>query len=175
MWPQLAFGVVVMGLAWIGAPALFWWGLVMTAGYVLAIPFGVWLAEPKLGELMARWKLCAIPEEIDTPVEVAPCRGTSLMRPHTDSAIRRAREALGSHLGALERSLEVYYGNPRRDAAMDALYARFLPKGGLAFDIGSHVGDRVASFRRLGARSWRWSRSHSAPWRSAPSMAATPT
>ncbi len=70
LWPQLAFGVVVMGLAWIGAPALFWWGLVMTAGYVLAIPFGVWLAEPKLGELMARWKLCAIPEEIDTPPEV---------------------------------------------------------------------------------------------------------
>jgi membrane glycosyltransferase len=70
MWPQLAFGVVVMGLAFIGAPALFWWGLVMTAGYVLAIPFGVWLAEPKLGEWMARWRLCAIPEEIETPAEV---------------------------------------------------------------------------------------------------------
>jgi FkbM family methyltransferase len=73
-------------------------------------------------------------------------------RPHTDSAIRRAREALGGKLGPLERSLEVYYGDPARDAAMDALYARFLPKGGLAFDIGSHVGDRIASFRRLGAR-----------------------
>jgi FkbM family methyltransferase len=35
---------------------------------------------------------------------------------------------------------------------MDDLYRRFVPKGGLAFDIGSHVGDRVASFRRLGAR-----------------------
>ncbi len=70
MWPQLAFGIIVMGLAWIGAPALFWWGLIMTAGYVLAIPFGVGLAEPKLGELMARWRLCAIPEEIDTPAEV---------------------------------------------------------------------------------------------------------
>ncbi len=74
------------------------------------------------------------------------------MRPHTQSAIRRAREALGSHGSALERSLAVYYGNPERDAAMDALYARFVPKGGLAFDIGSHVGDRIASFRRLGAR-----------------------
>jgi FkbM family methyltransferase len=73
-------------------------------------------------------------------------------RPHTDSAVRRAKEALGSHLGALERSLEVYYGDPERDAAMDALYARFVKPGGLAFDIGSHVGDRIASFRRLGAR-----------------------
>lgn len=73
-------------------------------------------------------------------------------RPHTESAIRRAREALGSSLGALERSLEVYYGDPVRDAAMDALYARFVPRSGLAFDIGSHVGDRIASFRRIGAR-----------------------
>jgi FkbM family methyltransferase len=76
----------------------------------------------------------------------------SEVRPHTESAIKRAREALGGKLGALERSLEVYYGNPDRDAAMDMLYARFVPTGGLAFDIGSHVGDRIASFRRLGAR-----------------------
>jgi FkbM family methyltransferase len=70
----------------------------------------------------------------------------------SDDALRRAREALGGKLGALERSLVVYYGDARRDAAMDALYARFVPRGGLAFDIGSHVGDRIASFRRLGAR-----------------------
>ena len=39
-----------------------------------------------------------------------------------------------------------------RDAAMDALYARFVKPGDLAFDIGSHVGDRIGSFRRVGAR-----------------------
>jgi FkbM family methyltransferase len=53
---------------------------------------------------------------------------------------------------ALQPSLDVYYGDPERDAAMDALYARFVRPGALAFDIGSHVGDRIASFRRLGAR-----------------------
>lgn len=53
---------------------------------------------------------------------------------------------------ALARSLDVYYGDASRDAAMDALYSRFVRAGDLAFDIGSHVGDRVASFRRLGAR-----------------------
>jgi hypothetical protein len=42
----------------------------------------------------------------------------------------------------LRRSLEVYYGDAARDAAMDALYARFLRAGDLAFDIGAHVGDR---------------------------------
>jgi FkbM family methyltransferase len=35
---------------------------------------------------------------------------------------------------------------------MDRLYARFVRHGDLVFDIGAHVGDRVASFRRLGAR-----------------------
>jgi FkbM family methyltransferase len=55
-------------------------------------------------------------------------------------------------LAPLWRSLDVYYGDPARDAAMDALYARFVRPGALAFDIGSHVGDRIGSFRRLGAR-----------------------
>jgi len=50
------------------------------------------------------------------------------------------------------RSLRIYYGNPAQRAAMDTLYKRFLRPGDLAFDIGAHVGDRVASFRRLGAR-----------------------
>jgi FkbM family methyltransferase len=53
---------------------------------------------------------------------------------------------------ALARSLDVYYGDAARDAAMDALYAHFVRAGDLAFDIGAHVGDRTGSFRRLGAR-----------------------
>jgi len=53
---------------------------------------------------------------------------------------------------SLRRSLHVYYGDAARDAAMDALYARFVRPGDLAFDIGAHVGDRTGSFRRLGAR-----------------------
>ncbi len=55
-------------------------------------------------------------------------------------------------LAALGRSLDVYYGDAPRDAAMDALYRQFLKPGSLAFDIGSHVGDRIGSFRRQGAR-----------------------
>ena len=52
----------------------------------------------------------------------------------------------------LRRSLAVYYGDGARARAMDALYARFLEPGDLAFDIGAHVGDRTGSFRRIGAR-----------------------
>ena len=50
------------------------------------------------------------------------------------------------------RSLRIYHGDAERAARMDALYAQFLRPGGLGFDIGAHVGDRVSSFRRLGAR-----------------------
>ena len=35
---------------------------------------------------------------------------------------------------------------------MDRLYRGFVRRGDLVFDVGAHVGDRVASFRRLGAR-----------------------
>ena len=35
---------------------------------------------------------------------------------------------------------------------MDRLYGGFVRRGDLVFDVGAHVGDRIASFRRLGAR-----------------------
>ena len=50
------------------------------------------------------------------------------------------------------RSLRIYYGHRARAAAMDRLYGRFVQRGDLVFDVGAHVGDRIASFRRLGAR-----------------------
>jgi FkbM family methyltransferase len=55
-------------------------------------------------------------------------------------------------LRAVLRSLHTYYGNRPRRVAMDRLYGQFIRPGDLAFDVGAHVGDRVASFRRLGAR-----------------------
>ena len=35
---------------------------------------------------------------------------------------------------------------------MDRLYARFVKPNDLVFDVGSHVGDRIAAFRSLGCR-----------------------
>lgn len=55
-------------------------------------------------------------------------------------------------MSPLHRSLDVYYGDAGRETAMDALYARFVAAGDLAIDVGAHVGDRIGSFRRLGAR-----------------------
>lgn len=58
--------------------------------------------------------------------------------------MRRHRDGIG-------RSLDVYYRDAARTQRMDRLNAQLISKGGLAFDIGAHVGDRTASFLRLGA------------------------
>jgi FkbM family methyltransferase len=55
-------------------------------------------------------------------------------------------------LRGIIRSLCIYYGDRQHGPAMDRLYAQFVRPGDLVFDIGAHVGDRVASFRRLGTR-----------------------
>jgi FkbM family methyltransferase len=60
-------------------------------------------------------------------------------------------DALRTVLG-IARSLRVYYGDRQHGPAMDRLYREFIKPGDLVFDIGAHVGDRTAAFRRLGAR-----------------------
>lgn len=56
-----------------------------------------------------------------------------------------------SHAAAIGRSLRLYH-DPARQPLLDGFYRRFLGIGDLAFDIGCHVGDRAASFSRIGAR-----------------------
>lgn len=53
----------------------------------------------------------------------------------------------------LTRSLLMYYGLPWRIWQMAELYRPFVPAGGLCFDIGAHVGSRLAAWRLLGARA----------------------
>ncbi|QLQ40449.1 FkbM family methyltransferase [Micromonospora robiginosa] len=55
-------------------------------------------------------------------------------------------------MAGLRRSLDFYHGDPAREAALDAFYAPLVRAGDLVLDVGAHVGDRLASFRRLGAR-----------------------
>jgi FkbM family methyltransferase len=54
------------------------------------------------------------------------------------------------HAKGIGRSLRIYYA-PERAARLDEFHRRFLRGGELAFDVGAHVGDRMASFLRLGA------------------------
>ena len=56
------------------------------------------------------------------------------------------------NLFGLARSLWIYRASPSHHKGLVGLYRDFVPQGGLVFDIGAHVGDRVSAFRALGAR-----------------------
>lgn len=53
---------------------------------------------------------------------------------------------------AFARSLDIYFRDQVRTARMDRLNATNVHRDDLVFDIGAHVGDRTASYRRIGAR-----------------------
>lgn len=60
------------------------------------------------------------------------------------------RERVEQPLGLL-RSLAIYYA-PGRVRRLSRFFAPFIRPGDLCFDIGAHVGNRVAAWSRLGAR-----------------------
>lgn len=60
------------------------------------------------------------------------------------------RENLERQAG-LWRSLVIYYA-PGRVRRLSRFYTPLIRPGDLCFDIGAHVGNRVAAWRRLGAR-----------------------
>jgi membrane glycosyltransferase len=77
LWPQTLFGVIVCGLLWLIEPAVFWWSLPLTAGYLAAIPFAVLTASPALGRWFRRVGLAGIPEDFDPPPEIRAVEAAS--------------------------------------------------------------------------------------------------
>ena len=76
LWPQTLFGIVVCGALLAIAPAVFWWSLPLTAGYLLAIPFAVRDGRSAAsGRILQRLGLCGIPEDFDPPAEVISVMG----------------------------------------------------------------------------------------------------
>ena len=71
LWPQTVFGVIVCGALYVISPTVLLWSLPLTAGYLLAIPFAMLTASPTLGRWMKKAGLCGIPEDFQTPREVA--------------------------------------------------------------------------------------------------------
>ncbi len=63
-----------------------------------------------------------------------------------------SRVSSAASLLGLARSLLTYYAIPFRIARMAKLYAPFIRRGDLCFDLGAHVGNHVAAFVHLGAR-----------------------
>ncbi len=104
LWPHLAFGGGVLGLAACFAPRLALWSLPLTFGYVAALPFAVASASPALGQRFMRWGLCATPEERRPP---------RILRAHYSVPVGRAmrRRAAGATAAggkiAIEQDLPV--------------------------------------------------------------------
>jgi membrane glycosyltransferase len=69
--PVTAFGLGMLAFLALAAPGAILWFLPFLAGPILAIPFAVFTSSPKIGEAAARVRLCAIPEEFETPREIS--------------------------------------------------------------------------------------------------------
>ena len=55
-------------------------------------------------------------------------------------------------LSGLVKSFLIYYAIPTKRIRMQRLYGQFIGRGSLAFDIGSHLGNRIGVWSRLGAQ-----------------------
>ena len=71
LWPATSFGLLVLGFLAFTAPAVIPWFLPFLGGLVLAIPFAVLTSLPEVGAAAVHWRLCAIPEEFETPAEIS--------------------------------------------------------------------------------------------------------
>jgi membrane glycosyltransferase len=77
LWPQTLFGIIVCGALLLIEPAVFWWSLPLTAGYLLAVPFAVLTADPRFGRFLQWLGVCGIPEDFNTPAEVSAVMGNA--------------------------------------------------------------------------------------------------
>jgi len=71
LWPQTGVGLLLLAALGIGAPSAIAWFLPFLTGLLLSIPLAVATASPALNRLARRWQLCALPEELDPPIEIA--------------------------------------------------------------------------------------------------------
>lgn len=70
LWPHLLFGLYVVGALAVLSPKVMWWSLPLTAGYLLAIPFAIVSAAPRVGQWFVEKGLCGIPEDFAAPPEL---------------------------------------------------------------------------------------------------------
>ncbi|MGE0626823.1 MAG: glucans biosynthesis glucosyltransferase MdoH [Hyphomicrobiaceae bacterium] len=75
LWPQTLFGLIVCSAMYGVEPAVLWWSLPLTAGYLLAMPFAVVTASPAVGRFFVSTGLNGIPEDFDMPEEIKDVLG----------------------------------------------------------------------------------------------------
>jgi len=63
LWPGMGFGAGIAGLLAWKAPWVLPWAIPSLAAYALAVPFASWTADVRLGRVLERTGLCAIPDD----------------------------------------------------------------------------------------------------------------
>jgi membrane glycosyltransferase len=67
LWPQTVLGMVVFGCFALAGWTTVIWAAPFLAGLIVAVPFCVLTADPRVGRWMRRWKVAAPPEEWRRP------------------------------------------------------------------------------------------------------------
>ena len=67
LWPQMVFGAFVLASLALFTPKAVVWALPVVIGLLMAVPFAVLTASPRLGVWLSKRRLCATPEEFDMP------------------------------------------------------------------------------------------------------------
>ena len=145
LWPQTAMGLAPILLLSATVPQAIPYALCIAAGPLLSIPLAVATASPALGRALIAAGIDRLPEETEPPPVLLALELPAITLSQRQASAWRT-------LRGIVRSLRIYYGDRGRRAAMHQLYGQFVKPGDLVFDIGAHVGDRIAGFRRLGAR-----------------------
>lgn len=123
---------VVWGTAvFIANPAYFWWLTPIIGALILSVPVSVYTSRVNLGLLARRLGLFLIPEETETPKELAEVQETLNNSPVPAGADGFVRAVVDPYINALHRS---FLGQPRRLAEKVAmkragLRARALARG----------------------------------------------
>ncbi len=84
LWPQTLFGLAILGLFVWKAPGVLPWAAPLLSGLILSVPFAVVTASPRFGRFLADIGLCAIPEEVNAPVELKQLSGPGVTRSGPD-------------------------------------------------------------------------------------------
>jgi membrane glycosyltransferase len=71
LWPQTFVGLSLLAAIGYGAPATLPWAAPILVSFLLSIPFTVLSSRPSFGAWCQSHAVCAIPEELDRPVEIA--------------------------------------------------------------------------------------------------------
>jgi membrane glycosyltransferase len=85
MWPQTLFGLALCALLSWKAPGVLYWAAPLLSGLILAVPFAVLTASPRVGRFMARIGLCGIPEERVAPRDLRRFTDPDLQQGDPDS------------------------------------------------------------------------------------------